>query len=326
MAGAKFEDVPDFIQAHFEEAPRLDNLAVAGRWVPRHPRLERDETGSRRRLAWRAAKYTTARARTWPGRVLKGARQSLADGFPAEGTARNMPARWRALKRLAIQGHDTDRELEFHARELRSQRFAGEWPLPLAFWQGKAWGGFFRFWFGMLYGFFSDFGRSLARPLLFWLAAIAIGSVYYLGQSQSAAEFRRIAVANGYASEIGAYVRAAGSAWVRPAPCFAGERTKVVDGRPVVTFSGLTETAWESTDATAEAINLAWHNAFILLDSGGDAAYRTYGCLYGIERYGDNPVAFVPSDVTRAGAIQKFFSGAMIFLFGLALRNMLKMK
>ena len=43
---------------------------------------------------------------------------------------RNIPARWRALKRLAIQGHDTERELEFHARELRSQRFAEDWPLP----------------------------------------------------------------------------------------------------------------------------------------------------------------------------------------------------
>ena len=52
-----------------------------------------------------------------------------------------MPARWRALKRLAIQGHDTDRELQFFSGELRSQRFAEHWPLPWPVWKRKPWGG-----------------------------------------------------------------------------------------------------------------------------------------------------------------------------------------
>ncbi len=92
------------------------------------------------------------------------------------------------------------------------------------------------------------------------------------------------------------------------------------------TFSGLTATASESTNALKEAINLAWHNAFIVLDGGADAAHRTYGCLYGVERYGGNPVAFVPSGVARVSGAQKLLSALFIFLFGLALRNMLKMK
>ena len=92
-----------------------------------------------------------------------------------------------------------------------------------------------------------------------------------------------------------------------------------------MTFSGLTATVRGSTDALQEAINLSWHNAFIVLDGGADSAHRTYGCLYGVERYGDNPVTFVPSSVARASGAQKL-SALFIFLFGLALRNMLKMK
>ena len=70
----------------------------------------------------------------------------------------------------------------------------------------------------------------------------------------------------------------------------------------------------------------AFRNAFIILDGGSDAAHRIYGCLYGIERYGDTAIPVVPTGVSFASAIQKALSGVFIFLFGLGLRNMLKMK
>ena len=58
-----------------------------------------------------------------------------------------------------------------------------------------------------------------------------------------------------------------------------------------------------------------------------EAAHRIYGCLYGLELYnGGDPVPIVPPGVSIASAVQKIFSAVMIFLFGLALRNMLKMK
>ncbi len=63
------------------------------------------------------------------------------------------------------------------------------------------------------------------------------------------------------------------------------------------------------------------------IDSGSDASHRMYDCLYGLELYaGQNPVPIVPSAVSTASAIQKLISGVLIFLFGLALRNMLKVK
>ena len=155
MAHAVFDVVPDFIQAHFEEAPRLDNLEVGGKL----PELKDIEDEDREKLSRRGRWH---RRRLEKNRPFRRTFEALAK----DSDLRNIPARWRALKRLAIQGHDTERELEFHARELRSQRFAEDWPLPLAFWRGRAWAGFFRFWFGYFYQWFSDFGRSLARPLI----------------------------------------------------------------------------------------------------------------------------------------------------------------
>ena len=307
MAGARFEGVPDFIQAHFEEAPRLDNVRVKGR-----------------RIA-------------------------------AEDNRRDMPARWRALKRLAIEACDQDREHAFFAGEVRAARLAGDWPLPFVppkweglprwlgwinrvpfvFWRPEAWAGFFRFWAGWAYEIFSDFGRSLLRPLLFWLLVMSVATVYFLGESVQPPGL----AGNSIAGAAQAYADLAWDALRDPPRCFAGERREEAaeqktdaggkageEKKSQVTFSGLTATAAESTNALKEAINLSWHNAFIVLDGGADSAHRTYGCLYGVERYGGNPVTFVPSSVARASGAQKLLSALFIFLFGLALRNMLKMK
>ena len=80
------------------------------------------------------------------------------------------------------------------------------------------------------------------------------------------------------------------------------------------------------TDPVKEALSIAYHNAVLVLDSSGDSMHRAYGCLYGVERYGGNPVAYVPRNVAVASGIQKLLSAVFIFLFGLALRNMLKVK
>jgi hypothetical protein len=232
----------------------------------------------------------------------------------------NIPSRWRALKRLAIQGHDTDRELEFHAREVRSQRFAGDWPLPLAFWRGKAWGGFFRFWFGIFYQVASDFGRSILRPLLLWGIAIVVAAAFYFSQTDAAQTSLKLENASVFSS-IG---RAAVFAIHNKVPCYRAEFPKDTPGTVV---AGISDKVAAKTSARTEALQLAFRNAFIILDGGADAAHRTYGCLYGVEMYaGSNPIAVVPSAVSTASAIQKGLSGVMIFLFGLALRNMLKMK
>ena len=109
------------------------------------------------------------------------------------------------------------------------------------------------------------------------------------------------------------------------APCFALDKEPADKDKTRV--DGLSEELRGQTNARAEALHLAFRNAFVVLDGGSDSSHRMYGCLYGLELYaGQNPVPIVPSAVSTASAIQKLFSGLMIFLFGLALRNMLKVK
>jgi hypothetical protein len=243
-----------------------------------------------------------------------------------------MPARWRALKRLAIQGHDTDRELQFFSGEMRSARFAGDWPLPwLAqpFWSvdawGHVWGSVLRFWAGLLYQIFSNLGRSLARPFAFWLTAVVFSAAFYLSQTDGVTLLRSDMRDKGLPM-VPAYYRSIVDGWRRDQPCFRGV-PPAKEAAQETYIGSLSDPVRYTTDAVAEAWHLAFRNAFIILDGSSDAAHRTYGCLYGVEMYaGSNPVAIVPSAVSTASAVQKLFSALMIFLFGLALRNMLKMK
>ena len=295
LGGVVFQGVPDFTQAHFEEAPQLDAVIVKGRFIKENLNKNLPSEGKQPVVRWpHNANY-------------------------------QIPSRWRSLKRLAIQGHDTDRELEFHAREVRSARFAGDWPLPLAFWRGRAWTSAFRFWFGILYQTASDFGRSVARPLVLWLLAVVTGAAIYLSQSPVMIEARHHQEAKG-ASAVSAAASRAWQAWLsKRLPCYAGQPKP--EDKDAVYVGALSPALQSGTDLANEAWHLAFRNAFIVLDGSSEAAHRTYGCLYGVELYGgSNPLAVVPSAVSTASAVQKLFSALMIFLFGLALRNMLKMK
>lgn len=289
LAGAMFHIVPDFIQAHFAEAPRLDNVTIDPRPLPLEAVIKDWKPESR---------WTQFRER-------------LLRRFKGEESA---PACYRALKRLAIQGHDHERQMQFFAGEITSARYVTDWPLAWRFWSGNAWATVARYWFGWLYQVTSAFGRSLFRPLLLWLVTIALGTGYFLSQNPDVE--RRMA-----AGDLATTVRTSWAAWRASQPCYAG-----LPGEEGKHLSGLAEPVRRQTDAATEALHLAMRNAFIVLDGGQDAAHRTFGCLYGVERYGDNPVAIVPSNVTFASAIQKSISGILIFLFGLAIRNMLRMK
>lgn len=112
--------VPNFNQAHFVEAPRLDNIELEDE-VP-------------------------------PGNFKKSITTFIHP---------DIKARYQALKRLAVQAHDHESEQRFWAGVLRSDRSLrtedGGWnrrSLFSAFW-----------WGNIAYGFFSDYGRSIVRPL-----------------------------------------------------------------------------------------------------------------------------------------------------------------
>lgn len=128
LADARFvSKMPKFVQATFAEAPRLDNV-----WIK--PR--------RRQHIFRAIK-------------------SFFKGNPDDG------ANWRALKRIALQGHDHVREQIFFGRELLARRWVTDkpWQLP--------------YWFGIGYQLTSNFGRSLSLPLMWWALVAVVATITY---------------------------------------------------------------------------------------------------------------------------------------------------
>jgi len=145
LAGANFHRPADFIQAHFEEGPRLDNIEIdreRGRFVPAIRELP-----------------AVLSAKGWPPTDSISFWNILSSGRKFEA-AKTTIACWRALKRLAIQAHDHEQEQFFFRRELLARRWVIDWPLHA------------KFWFGLFYGWFSDFGRSIPRPSL-WLLGLS---------------------------------------------------------------------------------------------------------------------------------------------------------
>ena len=89
----------------------------------------------------------------------------------AHETETNYPSRWRALRRLAIQAHDYERESQFFKGEIVARR-GTEDKFTHA-----------RFWVGWLYQLLSDFGRSMGLPLLWLGFSLLSFAIFYACQS-----------------------------------------------------------------------------------------------------------------------------------------------
>jgi hypothetical protein len=95
-------------------------------------------------------------------------------GFWRRGEAA-LIAHYRAIRRMAIQGADYEREQMAFKGETRSKRGTEHKPWHPAF------------WFGIAYDAFSDFGRSIARPLAIWFASgLAFAAIYLWNASAGA--------------------------------------------------------------------------------------------------------------------------------------------
>lgn len=248
---AKFDMVPEFTQAHFVAAPRLDNANFC--------------VASPEARAMRRTEHFRSRA----------------------------PARWRALKLLAIQSHDHEREQQFLAEEIKSQRYFTDWPLPIHlnfFKEDEAWPNVGRYWTGLFYQYFSDFGRSTLRPL-FALAALAVlSALFYLDYHWTIRD----------PSGQHAWARVIGDTASTVPQCIAG------NGDP-------------RTAATYLAIN----NGLLFSGLGGSPKLeQSYLCLYG----GSLSEPAIPDLVVYIGLLQTLFSTVLTFLLFLALRNYFRIK
>jgi hypothetical protein len=210
-------------------------------------------------------------------------------------------ARFRELRRRAVEAQDRDRELEFFAQEIRTGRFHAK---GLPSWVPKVWS--WRFWFGLGFGALSDFGRSLWRPLLWWLALAALFAAFFLGEHEDVRKDRAALAPHGGAFRaLAAYVTTTRKALANPPACR-------VQGRE----------PFSTTDAVTEAIQVSLKNALVFNVGSTDSARRTLGCLYGLD---DRDLGLVPARVSTASTLQALASGLLIFLFLLAVRNLLRL-
>jgi hypothetical protein len=76
-------------------------------------------------------------------------------------------AKYRAIRRMAMQGADYEREQMAFKGELRSRRWTTDkwWHLGT--------------WFGLLYDLLADCGRSIVRPMLLWQASVVFFAILY---------------------------------------------------------------------------------------------------------------------------------------------------
>jgi uncharacterized protein YjbI with pentapeptide repeats len=266
LANVSFvQEVPNFIQAHFAEAPRLDNVFV-------------------KRLGF------------W--RSIFGAHQP------------DLIARYRALKRLAIQAHDHQRELSFFAGELKAMRGVEDQIIPWFWKNGEkrhfGWPGGARYWFGISYEVVSDFGRSIWRPLLAWGLSTGLLAWAYLAEHFARAR-------PPYGLSVGDWLSSAlGLRATDPPPL----RGLDMDCSPL----------WA-------AVQLSLRKGLIVL--GGESAEKVnqvYACLYGVDKtYAaalntSERSPAIPDSIAVLGMGQTLVSAVLIFLFLLAVRNYFRIK
>lgn len=285
---ANFGELPDFILSNFAEAPRLDNIRV----IERQPTLPEI----------REYFYATNKRAVEAGR--------------------DRAARYRALKKLAIQGHDHEREQKFFAGEIRSRRWVEDLPIPL-----RKDSGVTRFWVGLIYQVLSDFGRSIARPVLWWSATTIMFSFIYLGIHLrglydavigiGAISEATIFSAGTILQKIGAFSTLPMTKdWIEsldaPMSCVAGP------GNPI---------------ASAIALSLRKGLLFFGLDST-DKLNQIYACLYGLHPKSkieanslpDQFSPVIPDIVGFLGLLQLLISAILVFLFLLAVRNSFRIR
>lgn len=360
LAGTSFQQLPNFVQAHFEEAPDLDatrfrrNSAEIGSFF-----------GS---MGW----------------------------FWAPSVNPDVASRFRALKRMAIQAHDADKEHDFSAGELMGRRGSQDfaWPsvkrwlirvqvtastdykgktersAPRQVWvfepmlngstrapRESIWPGGFRYWLGGGYGLFSDYGRSVVLPLLWWGVLTTIFWWLYLS----------VHIANHDALVVAAKAKVEHAKTIAAGQLpdsFPIEVLAVSEQQPY----RLTSTQWfgrqiaQWTDGLSalnarpqsgvpapptlhcmgpdgyrhpewDAMTLAIRKGFLFLGlDQAEVLTQINACLYGVDiastagRVGGELVPVLPYWVGFYSLVQTFASAVLIFLFLLAVRNMFKIK
>ncbi|MBO6807459.1 pentapeptide repeat-containing protein [Thalassospira sp.] len=150
LTKSEFLYVPDFRQMHCSEAPLFDEI------------------------------------------IIKHGKYKKIKKPPFESTASQLSisAKYRALKRLAIQGHDHKHEVEFFAEELRSKRLMIYKPTDP------------NWWLSHCFENLSNYGQSIVVPLLWWLLTVAVSALMYIATTTPLDALRSNRCVEGAGSQI----------------------------------------------------------------------------------------------------------------------------
>jgi uncharacterized protein YjbI with pentapeptide repeats len=146
LAEAKFNVTPDFIEANFRHAPRLDDCELLN---------------------------PIARAHKFKSHLLDDRPEDPRPRGPlrlfAVARDKHEQARLRKLRAMASDGKDYESESIFNGYEIAARRFWIDKPSSLRFWAG---------WF---YGLVANYGRSSTRPLMAWVLTTSLfwGAFYF---------------------------------------------------------------------------------------------------------------------------------------------------
>lgn len=191
---------------------------------------------------------------------------------------------------MAADGKDHENELLFNAHEIAARRFWIDKP-------GTLWRPGARFWLGWLYGAMSDYGRSIARPLLGWLLTVGLfWGVFLFGTTD------KEALAHGR-------------------QCHPAH--EAVDGPSAAPRLALGGPA-------GQALILSFRNSIVIDRAEPSTSRRMYGCLYGMTGTGRGgngaTLPVIPPVVTMLSALQSVLAAVFLFLAGLAVRNTFRIK
>ena len=228
----------------------------------------------------------------------------------------DVSARFRRLRKLARDAGDGDRELDFHAQELKSRRFWLDKPTERA---SAA-----RFWLGLAYEKVSDYGRSVARPLVWWaIVALIAFSAYSLVANLSRAS----------APPPEAVIELPGRSIVRfwePVGAGLGHLSPPAQCHPTYLASLDARTRADPPAPWAQAAYLSLKNALVFIDwDRAEVAQRVFGCLYGVSKNDDKQAISrltpdIPTWLSFIATFQNICSVILIFLALLGVRNLLK--
>lgn len=176
LTDAKFiNQVPSFKDASFEQTPRITNVEVL-------PAPKKSCFSPSIRNVVRSTKKESRRRRkfffndlVWTEWAMNRVKHSIKQAVNYRRN-RDDELNFRSLRTLAKEAGDQQRERAFFAGEIRARRHMKdkikEFPT-----------GFLRYCFGAAYEISSNFGRSLSRPVICWVAVLYGFSYIYLASS-----------------------------------------------------------------------------------------------------------------------------------------------